>query len=48
MIPSDRLTLSEKPAQRYIFLGRLRSVQIMQRSRWVSHADIAFVHHAIE
>jgi hypothetical protein len=48
MIPSDKVTLPEKTAQRYVFLGRPRRVQIMQRSRWVSYADMALVHHTME
>ena len=48
MIPSDHVTLPEKTAQRYVFLGRPRRAQIMQRSGWVSYADMALVHHTME
>jgi len=31
MIPSDKVTLPEKTAQRYVFLDRPRKIQTMQR-----------------
>ena len=31
MIPNDKVTLPEKTAQRYVFLGRPRRVQTMRR-----------------
>src|SRR5262249_10173224 len=38
MIPSDKVTLPEKTAQRYVFLSGPRRVPDHAALRWVSHA----------